>query len=177
MALDDLDRKIIQYLSSGTNSYQELARTCNVTRNTIYRRIAALEKEGTIKNTLHCIVNLEQMEITPVTIGVRIRQISQDTAINLLTANKYVKFLWRTYGDHNFTVVAFCPKGKEGEIIQDIRTVLEGLNAEHICISVGFVWEKMCYSPFEEQSEIEEKITQIIENRALITKPKNDLDF
>jgi DNA-binding Lrp family transcriptional regulator len=165
MALDDLDRKIIQYLSSGTNSYQELARNCDVTRNTIYRRIALLENEGIIKNTLNCVVNLEQMDITPVTIGVRIRQTNQDKAINLLTANKYVRFLWRTYGDHNFTVVVFCPKGKEGLIIQDIRAVLEGLDAEHVCISVGFVWEKMSYSPFEEQPKIEEKITQILKNR------------
>jgi len=165
MALDDIDRKIIQYLSLGTNSYQELARTCNVTRNTIYRRIAALENEGVIKNTLRCVVNLEQMDLVPVTIGIRIHQTSQDKAINLLTTNKNVRFLWRTYGDHNLTLVAFCPKGKEGEIIQDIRAVLEELDAEHICVSVGFVWEKMSYSPFEEQTEIEQKITKIIENR------------
>jgi DNA-binding Lrp family transcriptional regulator len=165
MTLDDLDRKIIQYLSAGTSSYQELARTCNVTRNTIYRRIAALEKEGTIKNTLHCIVNLEQMDLVPVSIGVRIHQSNQDKAINLLTTNGNVRFLWRTYGEHNLILVAFCPKGKEGEVIQEIKASLEDLNAEHICISVGYVWEKMSYSPFDIQTEFESKITQIIENR------------
>lgn len=165
MALDDLDRRIVQYLSLGTTSYQELARTCSVTRNTIYRRIAALENRGIIKNTLHCVVNLEQMDLVPVTIGVKIQQINQDKAIHLLATNKNVRFLWRTYGDHNVTLVAFCPKGKEGEIIQDIKAVLEELDAEHICISVGFVWEKMSYSPFDEQSTIEDKITQLIENR------------
>jgi len=165
LALDDLDRRIVQYLSLGTTSYQELARTCSVTRNTIYRRIAALENRGIIKNTLHCVVNLEQMDLVPVTIGVKIQQINQDKAIHLLATNKNVRFLWRTYGDHNVTLVAFCPKGKEGEIIQDIKAVLEELDAEHICISVGFVWEKMSYSPFDEQSTIEDKITQLIENR------------
>ncbi|MGD0645783.1 MAG: hypothetical protein ABSA75_12835 [Candidatus Bathyarchaeia archaeon] len=35
IALDYLDRKIIQYLSSGINSYEELARICGVTRNTV----------------------------------------------------------------------------------------------------------------------------------------------
>jgi len=165
MALDDLDKKILQYLSAGTSSYEELARTCNVTRNTVYRRIAALENRGIIKNTLHCIVNLERMEITPVTIGVTIPQTELDKAINILATNKNVKFLWRTYGDHNLSLVAFCSKGKEGEIIQDIRAVLEELNAQLIHVSVGFVWEKMNYSPFDDQSEIEEKITQIIENR------------
>jgi hypothetical protein len=105
------------------------------------------------------------MDLVPVTIGVKIQQINQDKAIHLLATNKNVRFLWRTYGDHNVTLVAFCPKGKEGEIIQDIKAVLEELDAEHICISVGFVWEKMSYSPFDEQSTIEDKITQLIENR------------
>ena len=165
MALDELDRKIVQNLSLGTSSYEELARTCNVTRNTIYRRIAALEKEGIIKNTLRCIVNLEQMGITPVAIGVRIKQPNIDKAIHLLAANKNVKFLWRSYGDYNISFVAFCPKGKEGAIIQDIRSILEGLNAENICVSVGFTWEKMSYSPFDEKPIFEKKIPQIIQNR------------
>ena len=165
MTLDDLDRKIIQYLSAGTSSYQELARTCNVTRNTIYRRIAALEKEGTIKNTLHCIVNLEQMDLVPVSIGVRIHQSNQDKAINLLTTNGNVRFLWRTYGEYNLILVAFCPKGKEGEVIQEIEAALEALKAEHICVSVGYVWEKMSYSPFDIQTEFESKITRDDKNR------------
>ncbi|HCW06804.1 MAG TPA: hypothetical protein DGG95_05500 [Cytophagales bacterium] len=164
-----MDRKIIQHLSSGTSSYQELARSCNVTRNTVYRRIAALENNGVIVNTLRCIVNLEQIQITPVTIGVRIQQINQDKAINLLATNTYVKFLWRTFGDHNLTIVAFCPQGKEGLLIQDLRAILEDLNAEHISVSVGFAWEKMSYSIFDDQSEIEEENAashaQIIENR------------
>jgi len=120
-------------------------------------------------NTLRCIVNLEQIQITPVTIGVRIQQINQDKAINLLATNTYVKFLWRTFGDHNLTIVAFCPQGKEGLLIQDLRAILEDLNAEHISVSVGFAWEKMSYSIFDDQSEIEEEIAashaQIIENR------------
>ena len=159
----------MQHLSSGTSSYQELARFCNVTRNTVYRRIAALENNGVIVNTLRCVVNLEKIGITPVTIGVRIQQINQDKAINLLASNNYVKFLWRTFGEHNLTLVAFCPQGKEGLLIQDLRAILEDLNAEHICVSVGFAWEKMSYSLFNDQSEIEEEIVashaQMIENR------------
>jgi DNA-binding Lrp family transcriptional regulator len=165
MAIDHLDRRIIQFLSSGTCSYEELARTCNVTRNTVYRRIAALENKGIIKNTLSCIVNLEQMDLTPVTIGTRISQNNIDQAIGLLSTNRNVRFLWRTYGDHNLTLVAFCAKGKEGETIQAIRIILEDLKAEHICTSIGFVWEKMNYSPFDDQPEIETKISRIIENR------------
>ena len=142
MALDELDKKILQNLSAGTSSYEELARTCNVTRNTVYRRIASLENKGIIKNTLNCIVNMEQMDITPVTIGIKIPQISIDKAIIMLAANQSVRFLWRTYGDYNLALVAFCEKGQEGEVIQDIRGVLEELNAEQVCVSVGFVWKK-----------------------------------
>ena len=97
------------------------------------------------------------MDITPIIIGVRIQQTNQDKVLNLLRINENVRFLWRTYGDHNLTLVAFCPKGREGVIIQDIKVVLEDLNAEHICVSVGFTWEKMSYSPFDRQSEIEER--------------------
>ena len=105
------------------------------------------------------------MELVPVSIGVRIHQSNQDKAINLLTSNGNVRFLWRTYGEHNLTLVAFCPKGKEGEIIQEIKASLEDLNAEHICVSVGYVWEKMSYSPFDVETEFEAKMTQVIENR------------
>jgi hypothetical protein len=104
------------------------------------------------------------MDITAVTIGVTLPQAKQDKAINLLSTNKKVKFLWRSYGDHNLTLVAFCSKGGEGKIIQEIKTILEGLNAELIHVSVGFLWEKMNYSPFDDQLDIEEKITPILEN-------------
>jgi len=99
-----------------------------------------------IKNTIRCIINLEQMDITPLTIGIRISQTNQDKAIHQLKINGNVRFLWRTYGEHNLTLVAFCPKGREGEIIHEIKTILEELNVEHVCVSVGFVWEKMDYS-------------------------------
>ncbi len=167
MALDELDRKIVQCLSLGTSSYEELAQTCSVTRNTIYRRIAALENEGIIENTLRCIINFKQMDITPVIIGARVLENNHEKAVYLLTNNKNVKFLWQTYGDHNISLVAFCTKGKEGAIIQDIRSILEGLGAEHICSSIGFTWEKMSFSPFEDQLESKKKIEQIIEVRNL----------
>ena len=49
MAPNYLDRKIIQYLSTGINSYQELARICGVTRNTVYRRIAPLKIKESLR--------------------------------------------------------------------------------------------------------------------------------
>jgi hypothetical protein len=105
------------------------------------------------------------MEITPVIIGAKISQFNMEKAINLLTNIPSVKFLWRTYGDHNFMLVAFCNKGKEGKTVQAIQCILEELNSENISVSIGFVWEKMNYSPFDDQTEIELKMSNIIKNR------------
>jgi len=137
---------------------------CRVTRNTVYRRIASLENRGIIKNTIRCIINLDQIEITPICIGVTIAQNDQDKAFNLLAAHKNVKLLWRTFGDHNIALLALCPKGKEGEAINSIKAILEELNVSQMCVSVGFMWEKTDFTPFEDQEGIEEKITQIIES-------------
>jgi DNA-binding Lrp family transcriptional regulator len=155
MFFDELDRKIIQHLSVGTSSYEELAHQCNVTRNTVYRRISILEERGVIKNTLHCTLNLEQIGITTVNIGAKILQLNQDKAVKQLSKNKNVKLLWRTYGDHNLMLVAFCSKGCEGQTIQELKTVLEDLGAEHLCVSVGYCWEKTDFSPFENLAEEE----------------------
>ena len=156
---------MLQHLSTGTSSYVELARICRVTRNTIYRRIASLENRGIIKNTIRCIINLDQIDITPMCIGVTIAQNEQDKAFNLLAAHKNVKLLWRTYGEHNMALVTLCPKGEEGKVINSIKAILEGLNVTEICVSVGFMWEKTDFTPFDDPDGIEEKITQIIENR------------
>ena len=97
--LDDLDKKILQNLSVGTSSYEELAKTCNVSRNTVYRRIASLENKGIIKSVLQCSINLEELDITPITIGAKILQSEQEKAVRLLSANSHVRLLLRTYGD------------------------------------------------------------------------------
>lgn len=163
ISIDELDRKLLQHLSTGTNSYAELARLCHVTRNTVYRRIAALERRGIIKNTIRCIINLDQIDVTPVCFGVTIAQADQDKAFNLLAEHPNVKLLWRTYGEHNMALVALCPRGKEGRVINSIKAILEEFDVSQVCVSVGFLWEKSDFTPFEESAGIEEKITQIIE--------------
>lgn len=105
------------------------------------------------------------MEIAPVIIGAKISQFNLDKAISLLTNNPSVRFLWRTFGEHNFILVAFCNKGKEGKTVQAIQGILEELNAQNICVSIGFVWEKMNYAPFDDQTAIELKMTNMLKNR------------
>ncbi len=163
--LDVIDKKILQHLSSGIKSYDELARMCEVSRNTIYRRIAALENEGIIKNTIKCEVNMDKIEISPVIIGVKISTVDEDRALNLLATHKNVKLLWRTYGDYNISLVAFSQKGSEGIVIESIKTILEDLDPTDMCISVGFVWEKTDFTPVENQSEMSIAIDQMLEKR------------
>jgi DNA-binding Lrp family transcriptional regulator len=163
--IDDLDKTLLQYLSNGTNSYAELALLCHVTRNTVYRRIASLEKRGIIKNTIRCIINFDQIDVVPVCFGVTISQADQDKAFNLLAAHRNVKLLWRTYGEYNLSMVALCPKGAEGDVINSVKAILEEFDVSNIAVSVGFVWEKTDFTPFDESGGIEERIAQLIEKR------------
>lgn len=96
MALDGLDKKILQLLSEGVNSYQDLARTCNVARTTVYQRIAYLQSKGIIQNTVSCTINLNQLEITPVFICAKISLYCQDNAVALLSTFSNVRLLWRS---------------------------------------------------------------------------------
>ncbi len=154
MILDNLDKRILQQLSVGTSSYEELARTCDVTRNTVYRRIHTLEDKGIIKNTNGCTINLDQLDLTPIIVGVKIPRSEQEKALNLLAVKADIKFIWKTYGDYDMTIVAFCPKGNEGEIIQDIKATLEELNSTtQTSVSVGYLWEKADLTPFPQEQE------------------------
>ena len=159
--LDVLDKKILRNLSVGTSSYEELARVCSVSRNTVYRRIAALENRGIIKNIIQCSINLDQLDITPITIGAKILPTEQEKAIRLLSVNRNVRLLLRTYGDCNVTMIVFCPKGKEGKIIQNINLTLEECNATCVNVSVGISWKKMDLTPFDDQAETENEIKHV----------------
>jgi DNA-binding Lrp family transcriptional regulator len=162
--LDDLDKKILQNLTNGTCSYEELAHTCSVTRNTVYRRIASLENRGVIRNITSCIINPEQLDISPVCIGVRIGLSNLDKVFQLLSKERNIKFLWRTYGDHNISLVAFCPKGKEGESIQKIKKILEEFGADHVCVSIGFAWEKNDTTSIDIPLETENELGHVIKS-------------
>jgi DNA-binding Lrp family transcriptional regulator len=165
MPLDELDRQLIKQLSSGINSYEELARICGVTRNTVYRRIAALENSGIIKNTIRCAINLDKLGVVPICMGLRISQHEMDRAFNLLSAHKKIRLLWRSYGDHNVELVAFVQKGEEGETIHSIKAILECFEISNLDVSVGFVWEKSDFESFEGPPEIEKNIEEMLEKQ------------
>ena len=67
----------------------------------------------------------------------------------------------RTYGDSNVTMIVFCSKGKEGEIIQRMNLILEECNATCVNVSVGISWEKMDLTPFDDRIESETEIKHL----------------
>jgi DNA-binding Lrp family transcriptional regulator len=162
LILNDLDRKLIKYLSGGINSYEDLAHQCEVTRNTVYRHIAALERQGIIRNTTRCILNFEQLDISAICIAAKISPNNLNTACQELSAHKSVRLLLRSFGNHNVNLVAFCKKGKEGEFIQSITKVFESFNVTDLDISVGFTWVKSDLEFIEDQMNEEQESDQLI---------------
>jgi DNA-binding Lrp family transcriptional regulator len=165
--LDDLDKKILQQLSIGICSYEDLANQCKVTRNTVYRRIALMEDKGIIKNTTSCIINLDQLDIIPISIAVKINSSEINTACKVLASYKSVRLLFRSFGDYNLNIIAFSQKGDEGKIIQTINRILEDFSINDIKVSVGFIWEKIDLSTvdlatFSDKLEVTEE-PQIIQ--------------
>ena len=151
--MDDINRKLLYHLSTGINSYEELAHLCNVSRNTVYKRVSELERQNIIKNIIRCSVNFDKLDITPLIIAAKIPTTEEDGVFKLLSKNPKIRFLWRAYGDHNLILLAFCPKGEEGKIIDDIKRILESAECADIDVSTGYVWEKSEISPFDLEKE------------------------
>ena len=149
--LDEIDRKILQYTCNGLHSYTELGKLCHVGRNTIYRRLDRLEKMGAIKKLVTAIPNYDKLNLAAVHIGLNIRQIETDKAVEILKMLPHVKFLWKTYGTHSVTLVAFCEKDKIGESVFDLKISLEkeGIDAHYMDVSTSFSWEKTDFSPYD----------------------------
>jgi len=115
--IDKLDEKILHHISIGANSYDELAKLCNVTRSTVYRRIRKLEKAKVILHKVKFAVDITKLNITPLAVGINVAQSDEDRAIALLKNCPKISFLWRTYGAHNIALIALCKRGEEGQLI------------------------------------------------------------
>lgn len=150
VVLDELDKKIVHYLCSGVHSYTELGGLCGVGRNTVYRRIERLEKRGVIKKLLSAIPDFDKLNLSAIHVGLNIKQIETDKAIEILKKIPNIKLMWKTYGTHNITMVLLCNKDEIGECVFNLRVSLEkeGIDAHHIDVSTSFSWEKVDFSPY-----------------------------
>lgn len=146
--IDDLDKKIIQEMGKGINSYEALAQKCNVTRSTIYRRVNRLEEIKVITRQTRVILDFEKLGRIAVAVGINVAQKDEQKVIDALKKREEVKMMWRTYGAHNLILILICSKGDEGNKINKLRALLEEFTVKSVDICVGFGWEKMDITPF-----------------------------
>ncbi|MCD6089067.1 winged helix-turn-helix transcriptional regulator, partial [Candidatus Bathyarchaeota archaeon] len=113
--IDDLDLRILRCLGEGIYSYNEIAKACGVSRNTVYRRISRLEETGVIRRKLAAVIDYKKLNYSVVIIGIKLASIdSLDKAVSFLKVQHNVKFIWKTYGDHDLIAVIFCDKETVG---------------------------------------------------------------
>lgn len=147
--IDDLDRKIVRYMSNGVYSYDELGKLCKVGRSTIYRRVDKLERMGIITKRIMAIPNYEKLNFSAVIIGMEVSMRDLAKTVSFLKRQNQVKFLWTTYGTHNLVFTILCDKGDVGTCINNLRNALEKLNVTptRFDVSISISWEKMYLSP------------------------------
>lgn len=147
-SIDELDKKIIQEMGRGINSYDSLAQKCHVTRSTIYRRVNKLEETKVIIRQTRVVPDFEKLDRIALTVGISVAQKDEQKVVDALKKCADIKIMWRTYGAHNLILITFCSKGEEGNTISKLRAILEEYPVKSIDICVGFSWEKMDVTPF-----------------------------
>ena len=148
VVLDELDKKILHEICSGISSYDDLAKTLNVTRGTVYRRIERLEKSNVIEKKIMAIPNYKILNPSAISVGMEAAYDDTEKVIEALKQQPQVKLLWKCYGTYNIIAVLICEKGKEGETITDLRHLLSNLRTSGYQISVGFEWDKIDITPY-----------------------------
>jgi len=148
--IDDLDRKIVRYVSNGVYSYNELGKLCDAGRNTVYRRIDKLEKMGIITRKIMAFPNFEKLDLSAVIIGMDVNPVDLDRTVDFLKKQHQVKFLWKTYGTHDLVFTIICDKGDVGTCIYNLRRALEKLDVRptKFDASTSISWEKIDLSPY-----------------------------
>ena len=146
--LDVLDKNILQEMSKGVSSYDELAKKLNVNRSTIYRRVRVLERNAIITHQTRVAVNFEKLDQLTILIGVNISNSNADKVVSFLSASPCVKMILQSFGAYNLFALVFCDKGDEGNKIFEMRKMFETCQVESFEFSVGFRWQKMEMTPF-----------------------------
>ena len=148
MVLDELDKKILHEICGGIHSYDDLAKTLNVTRGTVYRRIEKLEKNNIIEKKIMAIPNFKVLNLSAICIGMQVAYEDTEKVTEALKQLPHIKLLWKCYGAHNIVAILACEKGCEGITITDLRELLSQFRTGGYHISIGFEWEKTDISPY-----------------------------
>jgi DNA-binding Lrp family transcriptional regulator len=148
VVIDELDKQILSHMCRGIFSYEDLAKTLNVTRGTIYRRIARLEKNKIIESKIMAVPNYSKLELSAIFLGVNIDFDGVEDLIKILRDVPNVKGLWRSYGDYQIIAQLICGKGCEGDAISNFHKVVARSSKRINQISIGFDWRKFDISPY-----------------------------
>jgi DNA-binding Lrp family transcriptional regulator len=149
LLLDSVDKNILQEMSKGVSSYDEMAQKLNINRSTVYRRIRALERSNLIKFQTRASVNFAKLDLIAVLVGMNISNLNAERVVNFLSVYPCVKMIWQSFGSYNLFAILFCDKGEEGSKILEIRKMIEEFEVASFDIAVGFKWEKMDLTPFD----------------------------
>jgi DNA-binding Lrp family transcriptional regulator len=148
LVLDDLDKKVLQQLSSGICSYEDVATKLGVTRGTIYRRIERMETNQIITKRIVALPNYSNLDISAIFIGIKVNYDLSEKLVEELTELKSLKILWLSYGEYDIFATLMCQKGSEGSSINELRKVASPYASKIHQISIGYDWRKVNLSPF-----------------------------
>jgi DNA-binding Lrp family transcriptional regulator len=148
MNIDDLDKKILHEICSGIYSYDDLAKTLNVTRSTIYRRIEKMEKMNMITKKIMAIPNFDRLGLFAILVAISAAYDDVSLCIEHLKALPNTKLLYKCYGAHQAYANLICEKGDEAQVIESIQMALKDQKTISYTISVGFKLEKIDFAPF-----------------------------
>jgi len=143
--VDELDRKIVSFMSGGVYSYGELAKLCGVGRSTIYRRVEELERKGVIRRKVMAVPDFEKLGLSAVIIGMDMYPNELERVVPFLKEHDRVKLLWKTYGTHDIVLAILCDRDDIGSCIHDLRKELAelGVTPAKFDVSISISWEKM----------------------------------
>jgi len=148
MLVDDLDKRILHEICGGIYSYDDLARTLNVTRSTIYRRIENMEKQNLITKKIMAIPDFERLNLSSILVAVTAAFDDVSECIEHLKGLPNTKLLYRCYGAHQAYALITSEKGNESQVIESIQMALKDKKTISYIVSVGYKWEKVDLAPF-----------------------------
>jgi len=148
--LDEVDQEILNHICDGASSLSEIGDKCGLSHNTISRRVNKLEEEGFIKGKMMATPHFEKIGYSAVISGISLGLgANTEKAVELLNEDPNVKFLWKTFGEHDIVAVVLCNQENIGSCIESFREKLvnAGIELEEIDISTSTSWEKLQLSP------------------------------
>lgn len=148
--LDEVDKEILNHICEGASSLSEIGDKCGLSHNTISRRVNKLEENGFIKERMMATPHFEKIGYSAVIAGISIGLGENiEKALETLNEDSSVRFLWKTFGEHDLVAVLLCNKEKIGECIENVRKELvnAGIELEEIDLSTSTSWEKLKLAP------------------------------